>query len=326
MKTSALTQLACGIVVGLVASGASAQTIFWNQSFETDTTANWTVNTLGTGSDANFFFDYSTVGIPKAPNSDPADGTFGLRLRANQFSLGGTFPGGVSVSPTGQSFSGDYILRFDLWLNFNGPAPAGGTGSTQVGGAGIGTAGGSAQIAGGVVDSIFFGSTGEGGSSVDYRVYAPLAQTGYGDASGVFAAGTTAGVRNNTHAYYAGFGGESAPAAQLALYSQQTGTTAAGTLGWAWREVEVAKLGDTVTWTVDGLLIATVDATTAGTLGGDNILFNQFDINATTTDAAGNDLLFGLYDNVVVFIPEPTTTALALLGGAGLFFLIRRRR
>ena len=95
-------------------------------------------------------------------------------------------------------------------------------------------------------------------------------------------------------------------------------------MGWAWRDVEIAKIGNTVTWTVDGLLLATVDITTAGTLGGGNILFNQYDINATTTDAAGNDLLFGLYDNVVVYIPEPTTGALGLLG-AGLF-LSRRRK
>lgn len=326
MKARAFLSFACGAVAAASITTASAQVTYWTQGFESDTTASWNVNTLNTGSDANFFFDYSTVGIPKAPNSALSDATYGMRLRANQFGSTAVFPGGVSVSPIGQSFSGDYILRFDMWLNFNGPAPGGGSGSTQITGAGIGTAGTSSQIAGGVVDSIFFGGSGEGGTTVDYRVYATAAQTGYGDASGVFAAGTAAGVRNNTHPYYAGFGGETAPAAQVALYAQQTGATAAGTLGWAWREVEIAKLGNTVTWTVDGLLIATVDATTAGTLGGGNILFNQYDINSTVSaESTSQDLLFGLFDNVVVFIPEPTTGALALLG-TGLLFLIRRRK
>lgn len=329
MKTRIFLPFVCGAVAAAFVTSTSAQTILWSENFETDTTANWNVNTLGGGSDANFYFDYSSVGIPKAPHSGASDGTYGLRLRANQFGiLPNAFPGGVSVSPIGQSFSGDYILRFDMWLNFNGPAPGGGTGSTQMSGAGIGTAGTSSQIAGGVVDSIFFSGDGDGGMATqDYRVYAPAAPSQYAWSSGVYAAGNNdAQVQNNRHPYYASvFAGQSAPAAQLALYPQQTGTAEDGALGWAWRDVEIAKIGNTVTWTVDGLLLATVDITTAGTLGGGNILFNQYDINATTTDAAGNDLLFGLYDNVVVYIPEPTTGALGLLG-AGLLFLSRRRK
>ncbi len=284
------------------------------------------MNTLGLGSDANFFFDYSSVGIPQAPNSGVSDGTYGLRLRANQFGFGtATFPAGVSVSPIGQSFTGDYILRFDMWLNFIGPAPGGGAGSTQITGAGIGTAGTSSQIAGGTVDSIFFGGSGEGGTATDYRAYAPAAPTSYIATSGVYAAGNVTGVQNNSHAYYAQFGGETAPAGQVALYPGQTGATAAGTLGWAWRDVEIANVGGIITWKVDGLLMATVDASAAGTLGGANILFNQFDINATTTDLTGNDVLFGLFDNIVVTaVPEPTSLALVGLGALALF--ARRRK
>lgn len=305
-------------------SALAAPPPIWSENFDVDHTANWTFSTLGTGSDANFFFDYSTIGIPSAPNSSGT--TYGLRLRANQNGSTATFPGGVSVSPIGQSFTGDYTLRFDAWLNFNGPAPGGGSGSTQITGAGIGTAGTSAQIAGGVIDSINFGTSGEGGTTADYRAYAPAAQASYADASGIYAAGTTAGVRNNTHPYYAGFGGVSAPAAQVALYPQQTGATTAGAVGWYWRDMEVKKVGNTVTWSIDGLLIATVNTTTAGTLGGGNILFNQYDINSTvSTDVNSPYLLFGLIDNVRV-IPEPATSVLALLGGLGLFAAWRRRK
>jgi hypothetical protein len=325
MKTNMRIPLMVGLGLALSGGGAVAQIAF-SDNFDVDHTANWSVSTLGPGvSDANFFFDYSTVGIPAAPNSGGT--TLGLRLRANQLVTANTFPAGVSVSPIGQSFSGDYTLRFDMWFNFNGPAPGGGSGSTQISGAGIGTAGTSSQIAGGTIDSINFGTSGEGGSSTDYRAYAPAAQSGYQDTSGVFAAGNVAGVRNSSHAYYAGFGGASAPAAQLTLFPQQTGTTAAGAPGWAWRDVRIVKSGNTVTWSMDGLLLATVDATTAGALGGGNILFNQYDINATaSTDANASALLFGLVDNVVVTIPEPASGVLALLGGLGLYAASRRRK
>ncbi len=218
-------------------------------------------------------------------------------------------------------------LRFDMWINFNGPAPGGGSGSTQITGAGIGTAGTSAQIAGGVIDSINFGSSGEGGSSVDYRAYSTANQSGYTPAQGVFAAGTASTVRNNSDPYYASFGGATAPAAQLTLYPQQTGATAAGAPGWAWRDVRIVKSGNIVTWSIDGKLLVTADTTTAGTLGGGNILFNHYDINsAASADANAPALLFGLIDNVVVTVPEPASGVLALLGGLGLYAAWRRRK
>ena len=45
-----------------------------------------------------------------------------------------------------------------------------------------------------------------------------------------------------------------------------------------WHQVEINKSGDLVTWTIDGLLIATVDLNTV-TLGGGNIFFGHSDIN-----------------------------------------------
>jgi hypothetical protein len=327
MKTNMRIPVIIGLGLALSGASVSAQLAF-SENFDVDHTANWSVYTLGTGvSDANVFFDYSTVGIPSAPNSGGT--TWGLRLRANQVVASQSFPSGVSVSPIGQSFSGDYALRFDMWLNFNGPAPGGGSGSTQITGAGIGTAGTSSQIAGqGTVDSIFVGASGEGGSSVDYRAYSPLNSVGYTPAQGVFAAGTHSTARNNSDPYYAGFGGVSAPAAQLTLYPQQTGATAAGAQGWAWRDVQIVKSGNIVTWTIDGTLLTTVDTTTAGALGGGNILFNQYDINSgASADPNVSALLFGLFDNVsVTIIPEPTFGALALLGGLGLFAAWRRRK
>jgi hypothetical protein len=318
--------------LGLIAiSPAGLAQVLFTESFDVDPTANWTVNILGVGlSDANFNFDYSSVGIPSAPHSGGT--TRGLRLRANQYG-GATaaFPSGVSVSPTGASFAGDYRVQFDLWQNYNGRLDGGGSGSTQITGAGLGTAGSSAQVAGqGTVDSIFFGTSGDGGSSVDYRAYSPSTTAGYTAASGVFAAGTgtSPDARNNSHPYYAVWGGSLAPAAQVSLYPQQTNATAVGAQGFAWRDVVIEKSGGFVTYSIDGTLIAKVDLSAAGTLGGGNILFNHFDINASiSADPNSPALLFGVVDNVVVtVVPEPAVGALALLGGLALYFARRVRK
>lgn len=300
-----------GAGCGLFVTSASGQ---FFADFETDTTANWNVNVSpgGQGS-ADFYFDYSTVGVPPAPNSNGT--TRGLRLAAN---WDANVFGGLSVSPIGQSFTGDFVLKFDYWSNFVGPFPNEGSGSTMVSGFGIGTAGTTAQWAGGVHDSLQFGATGDGDSTADYRVYpnGPLAQAD----SGYYAAGGL----NNTEAYYSVFGGVEAPAEQLALYPSQTGTTAIGTAGMAWHEMVITKSGDTVTWHMSGVLIATVENYSSLNVGGDNIFFNRYDFNATSSTTNG-DMQFTLIDNISV-IPEPSTYAVIFGGFALAGALVYRRR
>src|SRR5207247_3113910 len=116
-----------------------------------------------------------------------------------------------SVSPNGQAFTRNYVLEYDLWENFPGPAPAGGQGSTQLTGGGIMTSGTVPHYAGSG-DGLWFAATGEGGSSVDYRVY-------FRGSNQTTPALYPAGGQNQTAAYYqTNFpGGVSAPAAQLAL-------------------------------------------------------------------------------------------------------------
>ena len=60
-----------------------------------------------------------------APNS-AAGGTRAMKLQANQ--TNGIFSG-MSASPIGKNFTGDYVVRFDWWANVNGPFPAGGSGA-----------------------------------------------------------------------------------------------------------------------------------------------------------------------------------------------------
>jgi hypothetical protein len=241
-------------------------------------------------------------------------------MQANQSS--GVF-GGMSVSPTGQSFGyANYRVEFDWWSSFNGPAPVGGSGSTQLSTFGIGTSGTTPQWPGGVQDSIWFGGTGDGNSSSDWRAYSPAAGTSYLPASGVYAAGTgtSPDARNHLHPYYAGFGGVTAPAAQVTLFPQQSGATLVGSSAWEWHKVVIEKTGGNVTWTVDGTLIATVLAGDDNVATGNNIFFGHSDTNATSSsDPNDVNLLFTLIDNVNV-VPEPSALALcmvALIGLAG---------
>jgi hypothetical protein len=308
----------------LLAQSTFAATLF-SDDFDINSSANWTVNTTAGNHPSNLYFDYSTIGIPSAPNS-LGGSTHGVKLQSN---LSGGVRGGVSISPTGQSFAGDYQLRFDLWMNFNGPAPAGGSGSTQAGGAGIGTAGTTAQWGGSVQDSVHFSTTGDGGATQDFNAYSSAVASdsgastrgGYLDASGVYAANS----RNGNNAYYISLGGATPPAAQTALFAQQTGAAQAGAPAFAWHDVSITKLGNTVTFAIDNLLIATVDAS-AVTLGGGNILLNYYDINATSsTDVNAGALAFGLYDNVRVLSVVPEPSAAAMLG-LGLTLLVGRYR
>jgi len=309
----------CAVAVGLfVVAPASAAEQYVN-NFEADTSASWTIDKSPATTDEahNFFFDYSTVGIPAAPSGA---GTRGMKLQANLSS--GVF-GGMSVSPTGLNVQGDQLITFDWWANINGPFPVGGSGSTNLSTFGIGTAGAAAQWpgAGPELDSVMFAATGDGNSSADYRAYSSAATTGYIDGDPEYEAAT----RNASDPYYAGFGSVTAPAAQIGLYPQQTGVTLKGAAGMEWHQVEIQRLGDQITWKIDGLLIATVDTDTV-TLGGGNIFFGHSDVNATSsTDVNDADLLFTLIDNVRVVDGVPAPGVVSALGLAGVAVARRKR-
>jgi len=301
--------VACAVAFAVGVPSASAQ--LFSEDFEPGSTTVWAINSGPSDFAFNFAFDYSTVGIPAAPSGA---GTRGMKLQAN---LSDGIFSGMSVSPVGESFAGDYTVSFDWWSNINGPFP-GGSGSSNLSTFGVGTAGTSAQWPGGATDSVWFAATGDGGSASDYRAYSSAAPTSYPSGNPVYAAMSI----NHSDPYYASFGGVGAPAAQLALFPQQTGTTEAGVAGMEWHQVTITVLGDTATWHVDGLLIATIDLTTV-TIGGGNIFFGHSDINATSsTDPNDAALLFTLIDNIVV-VPAPG--ALALIGCALAMACVRRR-
>src|SRR5207249_9050534 len=119
-----------------------------------------------------------------------------------------------------------------------------------------------------------FGTTLDGGSASDYRAYSSAAISGYPSGSPVYQA--PGGAVNNSNAYYAFYTPQPAPAAQLALYPGQTGTTDPGETSFIWRRVVIDVADGFAYWSIDGLALAKVDLSTV-TLGGGDIFFGHDD-------------------------------------------------
>jgi len=285
-------------------------TVF-SDTFETNSAANWIVNRSSGDSAAAFNYDYSRLGIPSAPHSTGGT-THGAQLKAN-LTLG--VCAALSISPANQSFTGDYRLHFDAWVNVNGPFPGGGASSTEFLTAGLGTAGNRVEwTTNASADGYYFSVDGDGGvsgTSTTFGDYAGYIGKNWQTAStGIYAAG---GLDNADSYYTTAFpAGQSAPALQQSTYSQQTGALASGTFGLAWHDVIVAKRGNTVDWSVDGILFATISN---ATFTSSNVFVGFWDPFASLTD--NTNLSFGLVDNVRVEINDPGYNQFATAYDAG---------
>lgn len=275
--------------------------------------ASWGANIGGSG-DSTFAFnyDYSADGIPEAPNSEVGDAaTSGVKFQSNLSAGTAEF---LTIYPTGQSFSGDYQLRFDAWMNFE----AGSGSSTEFLGGGIGYDNVTSDIASGA-QAI---ATGDGGSSNDWRAFKSPPQFFIPDAA------MTGGDHNGSIAYYSDF----LPAVAPPAAQGQAGTGVAGSPGFQWITWEYNVVGNDVSIFIekpggDRLEIVSYDKTdisdgSAGVSTDGNISVFYADFFTSVNSSGFN---FGVVDNVVVNrIPEPAS--MALLGIAGLACLSRRRR
>jgi hypothetical protein len=96
------------------------ETVLFSDNLNTDTSADWIIRSGANNNvvdhTINWAFDYfAAYGIPAAPSSGGAD-TIGLRVTANKND--NTFQSaGVNLYPRNQTFSGDFALRFDLFIS-----------------------------------------------------------------------------------------------------------------------------------------------------------------------------------------------------------------
>jgi hypothetical protein len=271
--------------------------LLFSDDFTTNSAANWNVfwGAANNTPDytADFAFDYGVIPytfngvtalIPPAPNS--LDGsTRGVKLVVNRDAIATN--AAVSLYPKNFSVSGNFALKFDLWINYPGNAGGTGTGvagSTQHGMFGInhlGTNVNWAPLNAPASDGIWFAATGEGGDSRDYRSYV-------GNPAGTptdLTASAPSGLvgTNNTQAAF------------LNLFPATRFETA-GAPGKNWVEVELRQTNNIIVWLMDGTIIAQRTNTSAFTSG--TIMLGLMDVFPSI--AAPMRDSFVLFDNVRV--------------------------
>jgi hypothetical protein len=118
-------------------------------------------------------------------------------------------------------------------------------------------------------------------------------------------------TQNDGELYRAAFPSVPVPPEQQALYpGTQTNQTMPGAMGMAWRQVEIKKVGNIVTWSVlnsalpgGTALLATVDLSLlkVPATSGNNIMFGHMDpITGLSSHPDFADLSFTLIDNIKV--------------------------
>ena len=266
---------------------------------------NWNVNasqlTPPTSFDyvANWGVNYtSSLGVPQDPYSIS---TTALQLKINETS---GEQAGVTVSPISLVLTNNFVMTFDMWLNYN----SGGftTGSTQVGSYGIAANSTTATWAG-VGSGQLFGEITDNGSSVDYR--------GYNNGSTIGAAPFVAGSQNETATYYTlMFPSVAVPAGETELDTNQYGNSYAGTVSFQWVKVSVTYNNGVLSESINGHLIASY----TNTLVGSDIFLGIYDINNGSAGTNGfADQNYVLFDNVQVEpIPASTYTFGTIAGSA----------
>ncbi len=244
---------------------------------------------------AIFGFDYSTVTyplpIPPAPNT-VGNTTKGLYLTVNKDSNGQA--AAVNLYPTNQSFSGNFVMRCDVWINWTNTAT-----STEHTLFGINHSGNiTNRIGQATSDGLFFAMNGDGGSSAtsttvrDYSVFR-------GGGAGV----APALVTDNTK-----FGpipplgpnfdnadpGISALFPPVSIAGYTGGGTAAGAAGLQWVTCEIRQETNVVTWSLNNTVVAQYTNTSA--YGSGNILLGYNDVFGSIGDINN----YVIFDNISV--------------------------
>lgn len=240
---------------------------------------------------AIFGFDYSTVtyptNIPSAPHSSGT--TKGLYLTVNKDAIGAV--AAVNLYPVGQSFGGNYMLQFDLWMNYALTA------TTEHVLFGVNHSGQlTNQITMQGSDGLFYAVDGDGGesaSSTSARDYSVLQGGGTPLPPALLtSANTTFGPAPLLGANF-----DNADTGFKTLFPVEGVkgfSTVVGSCGLRWVTVQVLQKDSLITWMLNSNIVAQYTNTTAYTSG--DILLGYNDTFASIGDSNN----FAIIDNVTV--------------------------
>jgi hypothetical protein len=294
-----------GVAISSTATLYVNPSVLWqvafSDDFDTNSSSRWNLfqGSADNISDytANWAFDYSTATyvsggltnfIPAAPNSTNGIRR-GLKLTVNKNDSDAA-TSGVSLYPKALSFSGNYSLRFDMWINYNG-GPGGGSGSTEYATFGLNHAGTRVNWGAGTnspSDGLWFACTGEGGAAGDYSAY-----VGNSASSPTQLSFPSDGLSAN--------GAASADAGDpffQGLFPSPAYETA-GSPGKHWVQGEVSQINNVLTWRLNGVVVAQRTNSTSFTSG--DIMIGCMDTFPSIASPPQDN--FVIFDNVRVLTP-----------------------
>jgi len=269
-------------LTALISTHAVAQTILFSDDFETNSAARWAIFGGANAANGNtndykavFATNYTTIAyqfggpmtnfIPPAPHST-TNTARGLYVTANKLNapLTGSVAAGVSLYPAGKTFTNNYALRFDLWMDYVGDVAGGGSGSTEFATFGLNHT--ATKVNWGLAtsgDGIWFGIDGEGGTTRDFRTYSGPSNTERTGASGGYY------DRNNNAVVDQGvdYNDKSQNNPFWDALPVPPGQSA-GAVGKRWVTMEVKQVNNYITWSVNGYVVASgfSDGSTSGSL------------------------------------------------------------
>ena len=247
-------------------------------NFDTDSSASWQVQ-FGAGNGlpdytAAFAFDYGAAGIPPAPAGTT---TKGVKLTVNKDEATASGAAGVNLYPKEAVLSGNFAVRFHMYLTFNTSA-AGTTEHALFGINHSGTLTNRHGTAGG--DGLWFavetdGSASSGRSYVSYT-----------------------GVATDVPTFTA------KPAGDFAAYFTAPPFLAAGAAAGQWVDVEVIQNRGQVSWYLNGVLIHETSELAGFTAG--RLMLGYMD----TFNSVGSPDNYVIFDNLrVVQLPAGPSEA-----------------
>lgn len=160
------------VALSVCSSVVWGQAVLINDTFETDTSSNYTIATSDAANGSvTFAFDYVAAGIPLAPRSAPGD-TNGLKIAVN--TVAGAVNSQTAFNNTAIN-EDRYSMLVDVFMAFQGATATTIYGQPGVGGDGTTFNAIFTPISG---SGSFMAFTGDGGSSSDYRWYLSSANGG----------------------------------------------------------------------------------------------------------------------------------------------------